>query len=169
MSTTALRIEPATIEDVPTILALIRELAEYEKLADAVVATEERLRESLFGPKPAAEAIIARLENQSVGFALFFQNFSTFRAQPGLYLEDLYVCPAMRGRGIGLALLARLAGIAKERDYGRVEWAVLEWNSPAIGFYDKLGAKPMSDWIVYRLTGDALDALASRSDSSTVN
>ena len=167
MNPMTLQIDAARAEDVPTILGLIRELAEYEKLAHEVVATETLLRAALFGPRPAAEAIIARLDGEAVGFALFFQNFSTFRGQPGIYLEDLYVRPAVRGRGIGQALLARLARIARERNYGRMEWAVLKWNTPAIGFYDRLGAKPMSDWSVYRLTGDALDALASHSQGTT--
>ena len=157
-----LSIDSATIEDVPTILNLIRELAEYERLAVEVVVTEERLRNSLFCPKPFAEALIARAGGEPVGFALFFPNFSTFLGQPGLYLEDLYVRPTTRGLGVGQALFARLARIAKERNYGRIEWAVLKWNSPAIAFYDKLGAVPMNDWLVYRLTGDALDALAAR-------
>ncbi|HUN80441.1 MAG TPA: GNAT family N-acetyltransferase [Phycisphaerae bacterium] len=155
------RIEPAKIEDVPTILALIRELAEYEKLAVEVVATEDRLRTHLFGPRPVAESLIARVNNEPVGFALFFTNFSTFLAQPGLYLEDLYVRPTMRGLGVGQKLFARLAQIARERNYARVEWVVLNWNTPAIGFYDKLGAIPMNDWLVYRLTGEALEKLAT--------
>ena len=159
----AIRIVPATEADVPVILAMIRGLAEYEKLADMVVATEERLRESLFGARPAAEVLLANLDDQWVGFALFFSTYSTFLAQQGAYLEDLYVVPEARGRGAGIALLIELARLAVERGYGRVEWSVLNWNEPSIQFYKKLGAVPMDEWTSYRLTGEALHLLASRS------
>ncbi|MFN0243547.1 MAG: N-acetyltransferase family protein [Planctomycetota bacterium] len=154
-------ISPATPADVPTILTLIRELAEYERLSHAVVATEEHVHASLFGERPRAEALLARDDRAVAGFALFFHNYSTFVGRPGLYLEDLFVRPAFRGRGIGRALLAELARIAVERDCGRMEWSVLDWNVDAIGFYEKLGAQPMSEWTVFRLAGDPLRALAS--------
>ena len=130
-------------------------------MSDAVVATEARLRDSLFGTNPSAEAAIARVERDAVGFALWYQNYSTFLAKPGLYLEDLFVLPDWRGRGVGAALLGHLARIALERDYGRMEWSVLNWNEPAIGFYRRIGAKPMDEWTVYRLTGDDLRRLAT--------
>jgi GNAT superfamily N-acetyltransferase len=157
-------IRPATTADVPTILALIRELAEYEKLLDMVVATEASLHRSLFGPRPYAEALIATVgsESETVGFALFFHNFSTFLGKPGMYLEDLFVRPSFRGRGIGKALLVRVAQIAVERDCGRMEWSVLDWNAPSIRFYESLGAQPLSDWTMYRLTGETLRRVASR-------
>jgi GNAT superfamily N-acetyltransferase len=154
------RIRPATEADVPLILRFIRELAEYERLRHEVVATEERLRETLFGVRPAAEVVIAEDAGEPVGFALFFHNYSTFLAQPGIYLEDLYVRPEARGRGVGRALLAHLARLARERDCGRLEWWVLDWNESAIRFYRSLGAQPMSDWTVFRLTGDDLARLA---------
>jgi GNAT superfamily N-acetyltransferase len=150
----------ATENDVPLILRFIRELAEYERLLDRVVATEESVRATLFGSRPYAEVIIAEAESEPAGFALFFHNYSTFLAQPGIYLEDLYVRPEMRGRGIGKRLLVRLAQIARERGCGRVEWAVLNWNEDAIRFYRSLGALPQDEWQVYRLTGEALEALA---------
>lgn len=150
----------ATVEDVPLILKLIRGLAEYERLASEAVVTEDGLRKSLFGERPQAEVIIAELGGQPAGFALFFHNFSTFLGKHGLYLEDLFVFPEFRGHGIGRALMARLARIAVERDCGRFEWWVLDWNAPAIGFYESLGARPMSDWTVYRLTGEPLARLA---------
>jgi len=146
--------------DVPLILRLIKALSVYEKLEDKVVATEEKVDRALFGPRPYAEAIIAELDGETVGFALFFHNFSTFLAQPGIYLEDLFVEPQHRGAGVGRALLERLASIAVERDCGRLEWAVLDWNKDAIGFYERLGATPNDEWTVYRLTGAALRALA---------
>jgi len=155
-----LRIVPAAEPDLPVILNLIHALAEYEKLADTVTATPERLRETLFGAKPAAEVLLAHWEGECAGFAVFFATYSTFLAQPGLYLEDLYVKPDMRGNGIGLALLKHLARIAAERGCGRLEWGVLEWNQPAIRFYKKLGAQPMDEWTKYRLTGHALKTLA---------
>ena len=156
-----LRIAAATDADVPLILDLIRGLADYEKLSHAVTATEERLRETLFGVKPAAEVLLAHWEQECAGFAVFFPTYSTFLAQPGMYLEDLYVKPHLRGHGIGLALLRRLAAITIERRCGRLEWAVLDWNEPAIGFYRKLQAAPLDDWTTYRLTGDALAQLAA--------
>ena len=156
-----LSLRPATIADVALILSFIRDLAEYERLAHEVVATEELLRETLFGARPGAEVVIAELDGAPVGFALFFHNFSTFLGRPGLYLEDLFVRPAARGHGVGRALLARLAAIAVERGCGRFEWAVLDWNEPAIGFYRKLGAVPLDDWTVQRVTGEALRRLAA--------
>ncbi|MCX6134063.1 MAG: GNAT family N-acetyltransferase [Ignavibacteriales bacterium] len=155
-----LRIVPATRNDIPLILALIRELAEYERLSHEVEATEDLLTETLFGERPYAEVILAYYDDQPVGYALFFHSYSTFLGRPGLYLEDLFVRPALRGKGIGKALLATLAGIAVKRTCGRLEWAVLNWNEPAIGFYKSLGAKPMDTWTVYRLTGDPLEQLA---------
>jgi GNAT superfamily N-acetyltransferase len=159
-----LRILPATELDVPAILDLIRALAEYEKLSHLVTANEERLRETLFGVKPAAEVLLAHWDRECAGFAVFFANYSTFLAQPGLYLEDLYVKPHLRGNGIGLALLRRLARIATERGCGRLEWEVLDWNHLAIQFYKKLGAVPMDEWTKYRLVGEALKRLALSED-----
>ncbi len=153
---------PATREDCPTILAFIKQLAEYEKLAHEVVATEEKLQASLFGEHPSAEVIIAEYQNSPVGFALFFTNYSTFLAKPGIYLEDLYVHVDMRGRGFGKKLLAYLARLAVERDCGRLEWSVLDWNQPAKDFYRSLDAEPMDDWTVNRLSGDSLTALADQ-------
>lgn len=152
-------IRPATEQDVPIILDLIKQLAEYERLADRVVATEQRLRETLFGERPAAEVLLASLEGETVGFAVFFTNYSTFLAKPGLYLEDLFVKPHARGKGIGKALLARLAKIAVERDCGRVDWSVLNWNEPSLRFYEALGAVPLSHWTTYRLAGESLTKL----------
>jgi GNAT superfamily N-acetyltransferase len=154
-----LRIVPATEADVPVILELIRALADYEKLSHKVTATEARLRETLFGGKPAAEVLLAHWDGECAGFAVFFANYSTFLAQPGIFLEDLYVKPHLRGRGIGLALLKRLAGMAVERGCGRMEWEVLDWNEPSIRFYKKLGAAPLDDWTKYRLAGEALERL----------
>jgi GNAT superfamily N-acetyltransferase len=156
----ALRIEQATERDVPLILRLIKGLADYEKMADEVTATEEGLRATLFGPHPSAEVVIAYAGDAPAGFALFFHNYSTFLSKPGLYLEDLFVVPELRGHGFGKALLAHLAALAVERGCGRFEWSVLDWNEPAIGFYKKLGAKPMDAWTIFRVTGDALHALA---------
>ena len=153
-------IRVATEDDVPLILSFIRELAEYEKLSHEVVATEGVLRESLFGERTGAEVVICYYEGSPAGFALFFHNFSTFLGRPGLYLEDLYVKPEMRGRGLGRALLVHLAGIAKERGCGRMEWSVLDWNEPAIKLYKGIGATPMDEWTVYRVTGEALEDLA---------
>jgi len=158
--TTGFRIERATERDVPLILKLITALAEYEKMSADVMATEEKLRASLFGAHPAAEVVIAYADAEAVGFALFFHNYSTFLGQPGIYLEDLYVVPERRGRGYGKRLLAHLAALAVERGCGRLEWSVLDWNEPAIGFYKKLGARPMDEWTVMRVAGDALPRLA---------
>ena len=155
-------IRPALVEDAPTIASLIRGLAVYEKLDHEVKMTEEKIRESMFGPRRYAEAVLAEEGGVAVGFALYFHNYSTFLAQPGLYLEDLYVLESHRGKGIGKALLAHLAKIAVERHCGRLEWAVLDWNVDAIGFYEKLGARPNSEWTVYRLTGDSLTRLAGQ-------
>jgi GNAT superfamily N-acetyltransferase len=156
-----LRIVPATELDLPVILNLIHALAEYEKLADTVTATEGRLRATLFGNKAAAEVLLVYWDQECAGFAVYFETYSTFLAQPGLYLEDLYVKPHLRGKGIGLAVLKHLAGTATERGCGRLEWGVLNWNEPAIRFYKKLGAIPMDEWTKYRLTGEALGSLAS--------
>lgn len=158
------RIEPARERDVPLILRLIKGLAEYEKLAHEVVATEERLRQSLFGPHPSAEVVIAYVDDEAVGFALFFHTYSTFLGQRGLYLEDLFVRPEWRGRGAGRALLTHLARIAAERGCGRFEWSVLDWNEPAINFYKNLGAKPMHEWTIFRIAGDSLAALGQKSE-----
>ena len=155
-------IRPATPNDVPTVAFLIRALSQYEKLEHEVTMTEDRLRATMFGPRPYAEALLAEDDGKPVGFALFFHNYSTFLAQPGLYLEDLYVPESHRGKGIGKSLLVQLAKIAVERNCGRLEWAVLDWNVDAIGFYKKLGAKPNSEWTVYRLTGDSLNSLAGQ-------
>ena len=153
--------------DVPAILALIRELAEYERAPNEVVATEEQLREVLFGRHPAAEVLLAMDAGEPVGFALFFHNFSTWMGRRGLYLEDLFVRPEMRGKGYGRALLVRLAQVARERDCGRMEWAVLDWNEPAIQFYRKLGAAPMEEWTVFRLTRDGISSLAESNEKKT--
>jgi GNAT superfamily N-acetyltransferase len=158
-----LHIRPAHTMDVPLILALIRELAEYEKLAHAVVATEDMLRLSLFGARPQAEVLIAEWSGEPAGFALYFHNFSTFLGRHGLYLEDLFVREEHRGKGIGKALLVRLARIAVERGCGRFEWTVLDWNTPAQEFYKSLGASPVPEWDVFRVTGEALHALAAQS------
>ena len=155
-----LHIRTATRADIPLILELIRALAEYEKLADMCVATVEKLDASLFGPRPYAEAIIGEWEGAPAGFALYFHNYSTFLAQPGIYLEDLFVKPEFRGNGIGKALLIRLAQIAEERDCGRLEWSVLDWNEPSIGFYKKLGARALDDWTIFRVAGPDLAKLA---------
>jgi len=144
---------------VPVIADLIRKLAKFEKLDDQVVLTEDLLRAGLFGPRPYAETVIAEEDAKPVGFALFFHTFSTFLARPGIYLEDLFVLADQRGRGVGRALLAHLAHLAVERGCGRLEWAVLNWNQDAIRFYERLGARPNSEWTVYRLTGEALSAL----------
>ena len=161
--TSAATLRPATLADVPRILGFIRELAVYEQLEHQVVATESLLAEQLFGPRPAAEVIIAEVNGAAVGFALFFHNFSTFLGRPGLFLEDLYVQPHVRGLGVGKALLRHLAGLAVARGCGRMDWNVLDWNAPAIGFYRKLGADVLPDWRTCRVTGDALRALAGSS------
>ena len=156
----AFEIRDANESDVPLIHQFIRDLADYEKLAHVVVATEAQLRATLFGGSPYAEVIIAEEDGRPAGFALFFHNYSTFLAQRGVYLEDLFVKPEFRGRGYGKALLARLAQIARERNCGRVDWAVLDWNEPSIAFYESLGARRMDEWHTFRLTGPALDRLA---------
>jgi GNAT superfamily N-acetyltransferase len=153
-------IRTTTEADVPIILSLIRELAEYERAPEAVVATEAGLREVLFGSKRSAEVLLALANGEAVGFAVYFHNFSTWLGRPGLYLEDLFVRPAVRGKGYGRALLKRLAKIAQERSCGRMEWAVLDWNDPAIQFYCKLGAEPMNEWTVFRLTQEGIAKLA---------
>ncbi len=158
-----LKIKPATEHDVPLILAFIKELAAFEKLSNKVVATEKMLQDTLFCENPYAEVIIAYLDNKPVGFALFFHNFSTFLGQPGIYLEDLFVNSEARGHGIGKKMLAFLAALAKERKCGRLEWSVLDWNEKAIKFYKSMGAEPMDEWTVYRVTDKALDDLASQS------
>jgi len=153
-------IRPATPADVPVIEQLIRDLAEYEKLAHAVTLSAADLREHLFGARPYAEVLLAEDAGAVVGFALFFHNYSTFRGKSGIYLEDLFVVPEARGKGYGKALLRALAKLAIERDCARVEWSVLNWNTPSIEFYKSLGAKPMDEWTVYRLTDEALTKLA---------
>ena len=153
-------IREATEADVPLILQFIRDLAEYERLADRVTATEEQIRRTLFGNPRFAEVLIAEENGTPAGFALFFHNYSTFLGQPGIYLEDLFVHQDMRGRGIGKALLARLARIARERGCGRVEWAVLDWNALSIAFYRSIGAVSLDDWKIMRLTGEAMEKLA---------
>ena len=159
------RIASATEDDVPLVLRLIKGLAEYERMSPDVVATEEGLRDALFGSRPAAEVVIGYEGDDPVGFALFFQNFSTFQGRPGLYLEDLFVVPDRRGRGYGRRLLRHLARMAVDRNYRRIEWTVLDWNEPAIRFYKSLGARPMDDWTLFRLAGEALGQLAEGSDA----
>lgn len=156
----AVVLRPAQPADIASILELIAGLAEYERLADEAIAEAADLERALFGPRPAAEVVIAECEGQAVGFALFFVSFSTFLGKPGLYLEDLFVRPAFRGRGIGRQLMVHLAGLAVARGYGRFEWSVLDWNTPAIDFYRRIGARPMDEWTVQRLDGQALHALA---------
>lgn len=158
-------IRPARPDDVPVILELIEALAEYERLRHECVATAERLHATLFGEDPAAEVLLAEIDGVSVGFALFFQNYSTFLAQRGIWLEDLFVRPDMRGQGIGRALLAHLARLAVTRGCGRLEWYVLDWNAPAIGFYGRLGAVALDEWTTNRLSGDALTALSELAGS----
>lgn len=169
MSTQPLEIVPATPADVPLLLLLIRELAEFEQLLHAVDATEDSLHAALFGTRPDCEAVVARVGGEAVGFALFFHNFSTFRARRGLYLEDLYVRPAMRGHGVGKALLLHLAGIAVQRGCARFEWSVLDWNQRAIDFYRSMGAVPMDEWTVFRVSGEALDLLGRKSAATGEN
>jgi GNAT superfamily N-acetyltransferase len=156
-------IRPAQPRDVPAVLALIRDLARYEKLEHEVVGTEDDLQRHLFGPSPRVEALVVAEGDALVGLALYFHNFSTFLCRPGLYLEDLFVKPEFRGKGHGAALLRALAAIALERGCGRLEWSVLDWNEPAKGFYRALGAQEMSDWRIMRVTGDALGTLAGKS------
>jgi GNAT superfamily N-acetyltransferase len=154
-------VSPALESHIPLILRFIRQLAEYEKLASKVVTDEALLRESLFGKDPKAEVVIASVGDEPAGFAVFFHNFSTFAGRPGIYLEDLFVEPKFRRKGIGKALLAHLAKLTKERNCARLEWAVLDWNTPAIKFYKRLGADAMDDWTVYRVSGNELDNLAT--------
>jgi GNAT superfamily N-acetyltransferase len=154
-------IRSAQVEDVPVILELIRDLATYERAPDEVIATEELLVDVLFGERPAAEVLLAFEGQSAIGFAVFFHNFSTWLGRPGLYLEDLFVKPEKRGKGYGRALLVELAKIARDRGCGRMEWAVLDWNEPAIKFYRALGAKPLDEWTVFRLTRDGIERLAA--------
>lgn len=156
----SLRVTPAGEGDAAIVHSFIRKLAEYEKLSHLVVATEENIRAQLFGPNPAAEVLLAYWDQEPVGFALYFRNFSTFLGQAGIYLEDLFVEPQHRGKGIGKALLARLAKIAVERGYGRLQWSVLDWNTPSIAFYRGLGAVPMDEWTVQRLYDAEMRVLA---------
>src|SRR5215475_4773730 len=156
-----LQIRRALERDVPVILSFIRQLAEYERLSHEAIMTEETVRHSLFGPHPVAEALLGYFEDKPVAFAVFFHNFSTFLGRPGLYLEDLFVIPEMRGKGFGRAMLVELARIARERNCGRFEWAVLDWNQPAIQFYKNLGAIPMDEWTIFRVTGAALGRLSN--------
>lgn len=159
-------IRPATSADTPVILAFIRALAQYERLEHEVVASEESLNRTLFGAQRYAEVVLACDGGKPLGFALFFHNYSTFKGAPGIYLEDLFVLPEARGRGIGKQLLTWLAHTAVERGCARLEWAVLDWNEPAIGFYKRLGAVPMDEWTVFRVTGEALTALAQSNPAS---
>ena len=154
-------IRAASVADVPLIRGFIEGLAEYEQLRHACVATDDRLRDTLFGERPFAEVVIAECDQLACGFALFFHNYSTFLALPGIYLEDLFVVPTYRGRGVGKAMLQHLAALAMARGCGRLEWSVLDWNVDAIGFYQRLGAQAQDDWTVYRVTGTALSMLAS--------
>jgi GNAT superfamily N-acetyltransferase len=160
------QIRPARVQDVPIILDLIRDLATYERAPDEVTATEEQLVDVLFGERPAAEVLLAFERESPVGFAVYFYNFSTWLGRPGLYLEDLFVKPEKRGKGYGRALLVELAKIARDRGCGRMEWAVLNWNEPAIKFYQTLGAKPMNEWTVFRLTRDEIAKLADAADTA---
>ncbi len=155
-------IRPATVDDVPGIWQLIRDLAEYERALPEAIATEAGLREVLFGETPAARVLLVLNGEEAVGFAVYFFNFSTWLGRPGLYLEDLFVKPSARGKGFGFALLSRLAQIAQEKGCGRMEWAVLNWNEPAIEFYKKLGAKQQTEWSVYRLTAEEIGRLAAK-------
>jgi len=154
-----LTLDAATPDDVPTLLVLIGELAEFERLAHEVVVTEASLRDALFAERPVVETVIARVDGEVAGFVIYFHNFSTFLGRPGLCIEDLYVRPSHRGQGVGRGLLARVAALAGERGCGRMEWSVLNWNRRAIGFYESLGARPVNDWTVYRLDRAALDAM----------
>lgn len=161
-SSQTILIRAAQSADVADIFALIQALAEYEKLSHQVTGNPDLLRQHLFGDRPCVEAIVAEVGGKSVGFALFFTNYSTFLTKPGLYLEDLFVLPEHRGSGIGKALLSHLAKLVKERNYGRLEWSVLDWNTPAIGFYERMGATVLPDWRICRVTGEAIDQLAQK-------
>lgn len=163
MTSSVLSIRPVRADEVDLVMRFIRELAEYERLAHEVTATTEDIRGALFGPRPYAEAVFGCVDGVPCGFALYFHNFSTFLGRPGLYLEDLYVTPAARGRGLGTRMLAWLARLALERGCGRFEWAVLNWNEPALKVYRDLGARAADDWIIHRVTGEALARLAARS------
>jgi GNAT superfamily N-acetyltransferase len=155
-----IKIRPATVEDVETIFQLIQALAEYEKLSDQVTGSAEQLHDHLFGARPCIEALLADHQGTAIGFALFFTNYSTFLTKPGLYLEDLFVMPEYRGKGVGKSLLSHLARIALQRNYGRLEWSVLDWNEPAIGFYQRIGATVLPDWRICRVTGDGIEKLS---------
>jgi GNAT superfamily N-acetyltransferase len=163
-SASSFRIEQATAADIPLVLALIRELAEFERLLPEARATEADLRETLFGDRPFAEVVVGRVGSEAAGFALFFHNYSTFLGKPGIYLEDLFVRPAHRGKGFGEQLLRHLAQLAVQRGCGRFEWSVLDWNQQAIDFYKKLGAQPLSDWTTFRVTGEVLQQLAGEAE-----
>ncbi len=158
-----LKITTATEHDAPVILDLIRQLAEYERLSHEVIATEQQIRDTLFGEHPAAEVLLASFEGETVGYAVFFTNYSTFFAKSGFYLEDLFVKPHVRGKGVGKALMARLAQLALERNCGRINWQVLNWNEPSLAFYRSLGATPLDEWTTYQVAGEALDRLAAQS------
>ena len=164
MSALQFRIETATERDVALIFRFIKGLAEYEKLEHEVLATEESLRATLFGARPGAEVLIGYSGSEPAGFALFFHNYSTFLGRPGIYIEDIFVLPEWRGKGLGQQLLIRIAGLAVERGCGRLEWSVLDWNEPAIRFYRRHGARAMEEWTVYRIAGDSLVQLASEKD-----
>jgi GNAT superfamily N-acetyltransferase len=159
---TSILIRPATADDVPAIIGFIHELAAYEKLLHEVKINAAQLQQHLFGPNPKVYALMAEIDGSRVGYALYFYNFSTFLGRPGMFLEDLYIQPASRGRGLGKALLARLAQIAVAEDCGRLEWSVLDWNEPSIKFYKSMGAQPMDDWTTMRMTGESLTSLAAR-------
>lgn len=159
---THFKIRPAAEADTPVIIALINELAEYEHLSHEVIVTEDDIRKSLFGAHPFAQALIGEYKGVAISFALYFYNYSTFLGKPGIYLEDLYIQPKHRGNGFGSKMLAHIARIARKQNCGRFEWSVLDWNKPAIRTYEKLNAKPMKEWILYRLTGEALDSLADK-------
>ncbi len=156
-----IHIDPATRADIPAVYALMRGLAVYEKLEHAFVATENDLEHALFGERPACEALVGRIDGEPAGYALFYPTYSTFLGKTNLWLEDLFVVPEARGKGLGKQLLARVAALVVERGGGRLEWVVLDWNKPSIEFYESLGATPLDDWLIYRLTGDALATLAS--------
>jgi GNAT superfamily N-acetyltransferase len=154
-----IRIRDASVSDVPVIFQFIKDIAEFERLSDDVVATEEVISRTLFGERPAAKVILAEIDDEPVGFAVFFNNFSTFVGRPGMYIEDIFVSEDKRGLGVGEAMMRHLAGLARQEGCGRVEWAVLRWN-PARTFYESLGAEPLDDWVLYRLSGEALEGLA---------